>query len=109
MLNEKLENLLKKFKDYENNCISSNDCDKQDIDFLIQNGFFAYQDASTLCGWAYLITATYKAKNYFKEKEIYLKQRKKKIFIEICKFCIPNLIAIGALVVSIIALIKSFS
>lgn len=106
LLDKNLELLMQKLLEKDIHYVSENECQKSEIDYLIENGYFTKNDYSTFDGWKYEITPTQKGKYYFENKRKYIKAQQRKIAIQWIRFVIPVIISIGALAVSVIALCK---
>lgn len=108
-----LEKLLKKYGEQvlkftdKPLMINQADCDKSEITALCDMGYFdgTYRDS---IAWYYFVTPTQKAKYYFENKEKFLANEKQNKQKENVRYWITTGLSIGALVVSIIALIVSF-
>lgn len=115
ILNQNLEKLLKRLIDLNQDeiCIRGDFCQKTEIDELIRQHYFKYQDISDSGGWYYIINPTQQAKYYFENKEKFLHEEKqreqkdnKRYWITTGIAIMSGLISLGALIVAIIALCK---
>lgn len=106
LLDKNLELLMQNLLEKEIHSVSENECQKSEIDYLIENGYFTMIDQSTFDGWKYEITPTQRGKYYFENKRKYIKAQQREKAIQWIRFVVPVIISIGALVVSIIALCK---
>lgn len=106
ILDKNLELLLKKLLENEATCVSEEECEQSEVDYLINNGYFTKKDASTFDGWQYLIEPTQKGKYYFSNKQAYIKAfRREKIIQWVC-YAISLAISIATLVATIITKCK---
>ena len=105
-MDKSLESLLRKlyvrFNAEPEYSISAPEYQKEQIDALANDNLIEIIDANSLTGWKYIIRPTYAGKTYFQNKKREIAKHRRHLAFEWCKFLIPVLISIAALIVAII-------
>lgn len=109
ILGKRLESVLRRFQQESHGAefgVIEKDCSHEEFLELKKAGYVEAIDTSSFERWSYIAKLTYKGIHYFEFKKQYKrKQRQPKIW-EWVRYGITTLIALAALAVSIIALLR---